>query len=85
MTQFLNQTDSAIVCQIETGKPDVKIVPGEIVESRMNESYLESLGLKKFETKAAKTKEKKEPETALEAPKNTEKKEPETAPEAPKN
>ena len=70
MPQYVNSTDAVLYCQIETGKGDEKIVPGEIVESRMNESYLESLGLKKFETKAAKTKEKKEPETAPEAPKN---------------
>ena len=74
MPQYVNSTDAVLYCQIETGKGDEKIVPGEIVESRMNPDYLATLGLKPFEKKeGAKKKEDKatEPTTppTPEAPK----------------
>lgn len=53
MKQFVNSTEEVIYCQIQTGSADVKIAPGEMVESGMRAEYLETLGLTALETKTA--------------------------------
>jgi hypothetical protein len=66
MPQFQNTTEDILFVQIRTGQSEVKIVPGEIIESFMSPDYLSTLGLTEVETKEVK-KSKKELEAEAKA------------------